>query len=294
MTTANIGIRSGNVIVPYVSTTKQSKLLTATSVVTISDSFNTTYAFVQFEADSSNNWTMHFFVEGDGSASKAENWSIDITIPGIVTKNVGAVGQTFNCKMLAAVWRIEEAGAAVNSNTFGCINRSGSTLTYTRIVAQGSILLGAEPTWASLGTTAAAALEGVLAADVYIAPASASASGLVDTSAQSFAGNKTLTGFTSFGSGNSGLKCKVLSGTTAAAEGGVTTVAHGLTGDKIISITAVVRFASNTGVPPNYGAAAGYEYFVVHTATNAQIELHTTNSENILSKTFYVTIWYLE
>jgi hypothetical protein len=42
-----------------------------------------------------------------------------------------------------------------------------------------STILNAEPTWASLGTTAAAALEGVIAADVYIAPATATSAGLL-------------------------------------------------------------------------------------------------------------------
>jgi hypothetical protein len=122
---------------------------------------------------------MWFAFEGGGSVSKAVNAAITTTIPGIATKNVGAVGQTFSCKMLATVWRTEEAGAVVNSNTFDCINRSDNTYTYTKIAATGTVLLESEPTWASLGTTAAAALEGVLPVDVYIPSATDTAAGLL-------------------------------------------------------------------------------------------------------------------
>ena len=43
---------------------------------------------------------------------------------------------------------------------------------------------------------------------------------------------------TVLGLGETAIKVKELTGTTGAAQGSLTTVAHGLAGDKIISITA--------------------------------------------------------
>jgi len=66
-----------------------------------------------------------------------------------------------------------------------------------------------------------------------------------------------------------------------------------LTGGKIISATCKVEYASNCGVLPN-SPVAGYIYSFDHDATNANIALHATSSENILSKGIIVYIVYEE
>jgi hypothetical protein len=56
----------------------------------------------------------------------------------------------------------------------------------TQYAVSGDVILASEPSWAT------ANMEGVVAADVYIAPATATSAGLVDTQAQTFAGVKTF------------------------------------------------------------------------------------------------------
>ena len=107
-------------------------------------------------------------------------------------------------------------------------------------------------------------------------------------------GNMTATGFTSLGTGNAGLKCKVLTGTTAATENNSAAVAHGLTSSKIRSVSAVVFYSADSAISPGYTYSAGYQYDVSTSSTSVIILNHPTNSENILSKTFYVTVWYIE
>lgn len=145
--------------------------------------------------------------------------------------------------------------------------------------------------WASVGgkwrvrkTSAGAA--------VGFGAATTTSSGLVDTQSQSFAGDKTLTGFTSLG-GDVALKCKRLTGTTAAAEGGAVNVAHGLTGSKIISMTGSVQYTTNSGVCFGGSVSAGYAWYISHDATNITVANDNTNSENILSKPFTILIFYI-
>ncbi len=109
-----------------------------------------------------------------------------------------------------------------------------------------------------------------------------------------FTGNVTHSAFTSLGTGNPAIKLKTITGTTADAEGGGAYPAHGLTGAKIIGFTCVVRYSANTAVPPNITDMAGYQYHCFFDATNFDVELHATNSENILSKPFAVMIFYTE
>jgi hypothetical protein len=102
-----------------------------------------------------------------------------------------------------------------------------------------------------------------------------------------------ISGFTSLGTGNTGIRIGEITGTTAAAEGGSTTVAHNLTYTQIISITAIVGVSSITGcITPGYTNVAGYEYYVNASGGNITVDLHATNSENILSKPFSVVVIY--
>ena len=107
-------------------------------------------------------------------------------------------------------------------------------------------------------------------------------------------GGMTTDGFSVLGDSNTGLKCKVLTGTTAGTEGGFTNVAHGLTSSKIRQIHAVVYYAADSAVIPGHTRSAGYFFTVNFDGTNVLVGNDATNSENILSKTFYVTVWYVE
>ena len=105
------------------------------------------------------------------------------------------------------------------------------------------------------------------------------------------------TRFTSLGSAASGaprIKTKKLTGTTADAEGGYTSVNHGVTSSKIISITAVVFSDTGVGRTPGTRYPTGLEFGLDFNTTQASITNHDTNSESILSKSFVITIIYEE
>jgi hypothetical protein len=110
---------------------------------------------------------------------------------------------------------------------------------------------------------------------------------------QTVTGAKTFSGFTALGAGPA-IKMKKLTGTTAAAEGADATVAHGLTGGKIISHTTLVSYAANSSVPPSYTWSPGVQYDILHDATNFIVRLSATNSGNILSKSFTILVIYEE
>jgi len=108
------------------------------------------------------------------------------------------------------------------------------------------------------------------------------------------AGNKGFAGFTALGTGNVQIKIKNVNGTTAAAEGETATVAHGLTGTKILGATVLVEYASGGYVPPSDISLAGYTFDWSSDGTNFNIINHATNSENILNKTVKILIVYSE
>lgn len=91
----------------------------------------------------------------------------------------------------------------------------------------------------------------------------------------------------------SSIKMKIVTGITNSAEGGVTQVAHGLDITKIVGFTVIVRAAASVIVPPNYTFYVGYEYNTYIGTSLVDVDNHATNSENILSKSFSVMIWYL-
>lgn len=104
--------------------------------------------------------------------------------------------------------------------------------------------------------------------------------------------NKT-NNFSSFG-GDLPVKIKIITGTTAAAEGTSTTVAHGLTYSKIIGATVQVNKDDLTYLYPEHIYSTERQYSLQITTTNVQINNHATNSGAILSKPFTVLIFYIE
>jgi len=105
------------------------------------------------------------------------------------------------------------------------------------------------------------------------------------------------TGYTKLGSSSSpAIKMKKLTGTTPAVEGNSVTIAHGLTGSKILAVDVLVGYSSNVnnGMPPGYIRATGYEYYSYHTSSGVVVFLSATNSERILSDTIRILITYEE
>jgi hypothetical protein len=101
-------------------------------------------------------------------------------------------------------------------------------------------------------------------------------------------------GYIQLGDAAPAIKTKKLTGTTAAAEGGYTSVTHDVTSSKIISIAAVVFSDTGVGRTPGTRYPAGLEFSLDFNTTQASITNHDTNSESILSKPFVITITYEE
>ena len=80
-----------------------------------------------------------------------------------------------------------------------------------------------------------------------------------------------------------------LRGTTASAQGGTATIAHGLDSSRIVSVSVVVKPTGSTGRLPG-DSTSGYEYSVNFDATNINIVNHASNSSGILSKPLSVFI----
>jgi hypothetical protein len=101
-------------------------------------------------------------------------------------------------------------------------------------------------------------------------------------------------GYQRLGSGAPLIKMKKLTGTTASAENGTVTVAHGLTASKIISHTAVVNRGDGIYMPPEHSYNSEHQFSTHYDGTNFTVSNHATNSANILSKAFTILVTYEE
>lgn len=90
------------------------------------------------------------------------------------------------------------------------------------------------------------------------------------------------------------IKFKKLTGTTNAAEGGTTNIAHGVTPAKILGVSVFVDAGSNAHYPPQSTSFTGTQYDFRIANTNIAIINHATQSENIVSKPVRVLIVYEE
>jgi len=99
-------------------------------------------------------------------------------------------------------------------------------------------------------------------------------------------------GFTNLGSDAPAIKMKELSGTLSATDGAITTVAHGLTGDKIIGVQTIVRNATNNGILP-CSTLPNSNYEVTYDATNVYIDPNATATA-LTSKPYCILLTYKE
>jgi len=98
--------------------------------------------------------------------------------------------------------------------------------------------------------------------------------------------------FTALGDLSPSIKLKKITGTTGAAEGDIVTVAHNLTGSKIISFKLKVEDATDSGIPENHTSDTGYQVSIKHDGTNFIITNVSSNSANVLSKPFSILVTY--
>lgn len=169
--TNQLGIRNSNTIIPLTSSTKRTKeiALTFSSAPT---GWATVRAVGIFYADSNGVWRLKFNIEGTLDSANTGA----LVVAGVTFYTTGNIRQV--CSVNAA------GGAPTANYSYTDYSNNGIfwnvTNNVTTIILYGDVELASEPTWASLGTTAAAAMEGVVAVDVYIAPASATSAGLLN------------------------------------------------------------------------------------------------------------------
>ena len=101
-----------------------------------------------------------------------------------------------------------------------------------------------------------------------------------------------VNGFTKLGSPAPAIKMLKLTGTTAAIQGNIANIAHGVTSSKILGVTVLVDYAAGNSVPPSYNASSGYEFDYYITTTNIVVWIKSGNSANILSKPLRILITY--
>ena len=102
-----------------------------------------------------------------------------------------------------------------------------------------------------------------------------------------------VTSFTKLGAGAPEIKQKKLTGTTNAAEGGTTTIAHGLAKDKIISCTVLVKnSSSDEWIPPNDSSVADCFYSFKIGDTYITITNKAAASSDILSQDIACLVTY--
>ena len=108
-------------------------------------------------------------------------------------------------------------------------------------------------------------------------------------------GNATHNGFTKLGSSAPSIKVLKFIGTTNAAQGGLTSIAHGLTNSKILSVTVLVEYFPGAFVPHSYiRTTNGYQFDFYIDGPNIYIVNHPTNSALILSKPYKIMVTYEE
>ena len=164
MAVGTIGVKGGNVIVPINNLMKSSKEVNIASAITYDIGGETTgwtvnLATARFIADSANVWRMIFNVKLGRNSATATIDAATITFAGITFLTTS--NQAVACRSV-----IGNIAAAV-SNTSTVVMGCASTATNNFAIA-GDVVLNAEPTWASLGTTWAAIAENTASIAAYI------------------------------------------------------------------------------------------------------------------------------
>ena len=98
--------------------------------------------------------------------------------------------------------------------------------------------------------------------------------------------------FTKLGNDAPAIRMKKFTGNTATTVGGSTTIVHGLTASKILSISIVIDLGLAGNVTEHYMQSSGYQTDVSFEATNIYVWNSPANSANILNKPFKVLVTY--
>lgn len=171
MATNLLGIPTSNVFVPYTAATKRTKEVTI-SITSAQTGWSTVRCVGVFYADSAGSWRLSFNLVATFSDLSAGAKTITATMPNVVfhaSATRQALALSTNTTTVAA-----RAYVTGNGSDITVVISEGNTITGFQV--SGDVELNTEPT----AYTIAANMEGVLPVDVFIPPASASISGLLD------------------------------------------------------------------------------------------------------------------
>jgi hypothetical protein len=152
----------------------------------------------------------------------------------------------------------------------------------------------AEPVSVANGGTGKTTAAEALAA---LGGASLNGSSTVDflTEDLNVAGVATFTGFVKLGDAATGIKMKVLTGTTSDTEGQTTVLATGVAASKIVSYSCDLGNPASSVWPANSTLYDGYLYYTyIDSDGRVVVILDATDSENLLSAPITCILWYTE
>ena len=86
------------------------------------------------------------------------------------------------------------------------------------------------------------------------------------------------------------LDVSVFTATTPQDQGGRMTLVTGITIEKVVSFSAVVSNEIDSAIPPEFSAVPGHQYSVWFNSSGLNLQLNSSNSSSLLSKTFKVTV----
>jgi len=183
-------------------------------------------------------------------------------------------------------------------------------------VASGALYL------AQLGTTAGASHNGIINLTAYdsaiangntvlitatstqitktTASTSTTTGALTVAGGVGVAGSAVVESIAAVGAGTAGntsgnhpyLACKILTGTTNAAQGGITTVAHGLTSSTIVACSGTIDYNGAGALVEIGSRIINYQTDVDFSTSSINVTNVNPFSSSILSKEFRIIIWY--
>ena len=103
-----------------------------------------------------------------------------------------------------------------------------------------------------------------------------------------------INGFTKLGSNAPAIKTMILTGTTAATQGGTVNIYHGLNPANILSVSVLVNYYSNNYVPPSFRIDSSYDYDYYIISAFLTVFNSPASSSGILSKPIKILITYKE
>jgi hypothetical protein len=103
-----------------------------------------------------------------------------------------------------------------------------------------------------------------------------------------------VNGYTKLGLNAPAVQMLLLSGTTAALQGGTVVIPHGLPPGRICGVNIVLDSGGAGYYPPNYTFSPGYEYQYYFDGSGIIIKNTAANSSNVLSKSVTVQVTYFQ